>query len=276
VVVRRPVDEVVESLAAFGFDRAVMAPAMKRLNAKLDQIVSRVPCLEVTFDALNEEETCRAVWEHCLPYSFDHAHWHRLAGQNVQCDMLALVRHAVAFRQQMTKLGAQARHAEIRELMARKPTEPQGITFQTEDCDSWYRDGRRLFEDHCFTVGEDPAEWEKKNWPLFRALEGAGAMQITTARSNGRMFGYLMTLIGPSLVESSRTTAVHTTFYADPSFPGLGMKLQRTVLENLKARGVDDVMWEAGKRGSGPRLGTMYRRLGATEHGETYRLALTE
>lgn len=277
VVVRRPVAEVVESLAAFGFDCAVMEPIMRRLDAKLDQVVKRVPgVLEVAFNDLNEEATCQAVFEHCLPYEFDRKHWQKWAGQNVQCDMRELVRYVAAFRPQLDKLTAQAKHAELRELMTRKPVEPEGLTFQVEDCETWQRDGRRLFEDHCFTVGENPNEWEEKNWPLFRAIESVGALQIMTARSNGRMFGYLMTLVSPSLVKAGRTAATHTTFYADPSFPGLGMKLQRAALEELKTRGVDEVVWEAGKRGSGPRLGTMYRRLGAIEHGETYRLELTE
>ena len=277
VVVRRPVAEVVESLAAFGFDRAVMEPLMRKLDAKLTQVVKRVPgVLEVTFDALNKEETCKAVFEHCLPYKFDRAHWQRLAGQNVQCDMLGLVRYAAAFRPQLNKLASQAKHVELREMMVKPLAEPDGVTFQIEDCDTWQRDGRRLFEDHCFTVGEDPGEWEKKNWDLFRAIENVGALQIMTARSNGRMFGYLMTLITPSLAAMDKTSAAHTTFYADPSFPGLGMKIQRAALNALKERGVDDVVWEAGKRGSGPRLGAMYRRLGALEHGETYRLELTE
>ena len=277
VVVRRPVAEVVESLAAFGFDRAVMQPLMEKLDKKLSQVVKRVPgVLEVSFDALNDEATCRAVFEHCLPYRFDAARWRKLAGDNVQCDMMAMVRYASAYKQQLSKLAATARHLELKELAARKPVEPEGVTFQTEDCDTWQRDGQRLFEDHCATVGEDPREWEAKNWPLFRALEGVGAMQITTARSNGRMFGYLMTLISPSLTSAKTTSATHTTFYADPAFPGLGMKLQREALAYLKARGVDEVVWEAGKRGSGPRLGAMYRRLGAVEHGATYRLQISE
>lgn len=276
VVVRRPVAEVVESLAAFGFDRPVMEPMMRRLDAKLRQIVKRVPnVLEVTFDGLNDEATCKAVFEHCLPYAFNKAHWARLSRENVQCDMRALVRYAAAFRPQLDKLASVARHLELKEMASRKPVEPQGVTFQTEDCATWRRDGRRLFEDHCAIVGEDPREWEDKNWTLFERLEEVGAMQITTARSNGRMFGYLMTLVAPSLVSAKTTSATHTTFYADPGFPGLGMKLQREALARLKARGVTEVVWEAGKRGSGPRLGAMYRRLGAVEHGETYRLQLT-
>lgn len=275
VVVRRPVGEVVESLAAFGFDAAVMEPLMRRLDAKLAQIVKRVPgVLEVSFAALNDEATCRAVFEHCLPYSFDAKHWRRLAGENVQCDMQALVRYAAAFHPQMEKLSAQAKHIELREMMTRKPVEPAGVTFQIEDCATWQRDGRALFEDHCVVVGEDPREWERKNWPLFRAIESAGAMQITTARCNGRMFGYLMTLLSPSLVAGGRISATHTTFYADPAFPGLGLKLQRAALGTLRERGVNEVVWEAGERGSGPRLGAMYRRLGAAKHGEVYRLPL--
>ncbi len=276
VVVRRPVAEVVESLAAFGFDRAEMAPLMERLDRKLAQIVKRTGALEVTFDSLNDEATCKAVFEHCLDEPFDRAHWLKLAGENVQCDMQALVRYCAAYRPQMEKLAATAKHLELKELASRKPVEPGGITFQTEDCETWQRDGRRLFEDHCTIVGEDPREWEAKNWELMHRLYDAGVMQITTARSNGRMFGYLMTLVVPSLADGGVTAATNTTFYADPSFPGLGMKLQREALGYLKERGVDEVVWEAGKRGSGPRLGAMYRRLGATEHGETYRLQLTE
>lgn len=277
VVVRRPVAEVVESLAAFGFDKAVMEPLMMRLDAKLAQVAKRVPnALEVTFDALNDEETCKAVFEHCLPYTFDRNHWQRLASENVQCDMRALVRYAAAFRPQLDKLAATAKHSELKELASRKPVEPGGITFQTETVDAWMQDGQALFAEHCALVGEDPREWEQKNWPLFRAIESVDAMQIITARCNGRMFGYLMTLVAPSLVESGRVSATHTTFYADPSFPGLGMKLQREALGLLRERGVNEVVWEAGKRGSGPRLGAMYRRLGAVAHGETYHMQLTE
>lgn len=275
VVVRRPVAEVVESLAAFGFDRAVMEPLMRRLDRKLAQIAKRVPnALEVTFDALNDEATCQAVFEHCLPYKFDRAHWQRLANENVQCDMRALVRYAAAFRPQLNKLAAIARHAELTEMATRNPVEPGGVTFQTETVDTWMQDGRGLFAEHCAQVGEDPGEWEHKNWSLFRAIEAMGGMQIMTARCNGRMFGYLMTLIAPSLTSEKVVSATNTTFFADKSFPGLGLKLQRASLAELRKRGVNEVVWEAGKRGDGPRLGTMYRRLGAQEHGQAYRLQL--
>jgi hypothetical protein len=52
------------------------------------------------------------------------------------------------------------------------------------------------------------------------------------------------------------------------------MKLQRASLAALRERGVDEVVMRAGHRGSGPRLGTIYRRLGAEEFGNLYRLEL--
>jgi hypothetical protein len=36
------------------------------------------------------------------------------------------------------------------------------------------------------------------------------------------------------------------------------------------------VFFEAGKRGSGPRISMLYKRLGAQDHGSAYRLQLKE
>ena len=52
------------------------------------------------------------------------------------------------------------------------------------------------------------------------------------------------------------------------------MKLQRAAIETLQARGVNEVFFRAGVRGSGPRMGAMYRRLGAADDGQLYKLNL--
>ena len=88
------------------------------------------------------------------------------------------------------------------------------------------------------------------------------------------MFGYLMTLITPSLTSESVTAAVNTTFYASPDAPGLGLKLQRETMRTLKARGVDHVFMQAGTRGSGPRIASMFKRRGAVDDGQMFRLQL--
>ena len=83
-----------------------------------------------------------------------------------------------------------------------------------------------------------------------------------------------MAIISPSLEAANLMTATHTTFYASPEFKGLGMKLQRASIDSLKAKGVDEAYFYAGVRGSGPRIGTLYKRLGATNYGEFYKLTL--
>jgi hypothetical protein len=278
--IRRPVAEVVESLMRIpgcAFDREAVHALMTRLDRKLDQIEARIPgCLSVRYADLADEAACAALFEHCLPYRHDSARWASLAPINVQIDMRALIRYCTAYAPALEKLAATARHRSLASLQTRRPVVAEGLTIQTEHLETWRADAQRLFEEHCATVGEDPGEWRDKNWTLMEDMDRLGMMQITTARCNGRMFGYLMTLVTPSLSASGKTSGTHTTFFADPAFPGLGMKLQRAALASLKERGVDEVFWEAGKRGSGPRLGAMYRRLGAADHGETFRLALSE
>jgi len=99
-------------------------------------------------------------------------------------------------------------------------------------------------------------------------------MQILVARSNGKPFGYLMTLLSPSLEAPGQTIAQHTTFFADKAFPGLGLKLQRAAMANLKEKNVSEVFMRAGVRGEGERIGALYKRLGAQDFGRMYRVEL--
>lgn len=277
LVIRRPVKEVIESLLAIpgiAFDRPSLTKGMIALDRKLDQIEARLPCLSVNYADLANEAACASIFEYCLPYSHDHDHWARFAPANLQMDMRAAVKYVNAFRPQMQKLSAVAKHKMLTDLAVKQPVLADGITIQSESFDTWLRDAKSLFNEHLIEVGEAPGDWQKKNIPLMRVLDENGMMQVTTARSNGRMFGYLMTLISPSLTSENVISATNTTFYASKDAPGLGLKLQRAALRSLKERGVDEVFWEAGKRGSGPKLGSLYKRLGAVDHGHTYRLDL--
>jgi len=280
LIVRRPVSEVVDSLMnilGLTFDRAVLERTIAKLDRKLDQIEARCAnVLSVNFDDLNDETVCAAAFEHCLPHAHDHKHWTRLAPVNVQIDMPALMRYAQAYQPALDKVAAIAKHQTLAAMATREPVEPEGITFQTETFDDWLDGAARLFDDHLVAVGEAPGNWQNKNIGLMQRIYDAGAMQIMTARCNGRMFGYLMTLVAPSLADENLTTATHTTFYADSAFPGLGLKLQRAALRELKKRGVDEVFLEAGQRGSGPRLSVLYKRLGALDYSQVYRMQLTE
>ena len=277
VVVRRPAAEVVESLMrlGLGFERKALAANMARYDRKLDQIEARLPnVLTVDYTELDTEAACAAVFEHCLPYQHDPAWWARVSPVNVQCNMRAMLRYWQAYAPQLEALGKVAKHQTLGVLARRPPVSVDGMTFQTEEFDAWLNAAQHLFAEHLVQVGEAPDAYLDKNIPLMRKLDEIGCMQVTTARSNGRMFGYLMSIISPSLESKSVLTACHTTFYASPDVPGLGLKLQRAALTALRARGVDEVLLRAGVRGSGPRMGALYKRLGAEDFGHLYKLEM--
>jgi GNAT superfamily N-acetyltransferase len=151
---------------------------------------------------------------------------------------------------------------------------PDGITIAEEPLARVLEDAQGLIRDHQVLVGEIPDGGIGKNWPMFHVLHDNGALQVMAARSNGRIFGYLLTTITPSLESSDTKLAVHNSFYASPEFPGLGLKIQRAALALLKDKGVNEVIWHAGVRGSGPRMGVLYKRLGAAPLGELYQMKM--
>lgn len=277
-VIRRPVAEVTESLMRQGaatYDETALAKTLCHLDRKLDQIEGRVPgVLSVRFADMAREDVCARIFEHCLPYRHDRDHWAKLAPVNIQVDMRAFTRYAQAYLPALTKLAEAAKHHSLMRMNLGRAPAPNGMTIGPESFDAWERDGVALFEQHCVLVGEAPGNWKNKNIPLMRRLYEAGTLQVMTARSNGRMFGYLMTVISPSLEAEHLKVAVHTTFFASPDVPGLGMKLQRAALASLNEQGIDEVFMQAGVRGAGERAGILYKRLGAESAGHIFRLRL--
>jgi GNAT superfamily N-acetyltransferase len=274
-VIRRDPVEVADSLMAIGgFNRQALITQMKKLDAKLDQIEHRIPnVLSVGYHNMNEAN-CARIFEHCLPYAHDHGWWEIVDKINIQCSMPALLRYYRAYQPQLQKLESQAKHTILAQFAAKPVVLSGGLSIQQESLASFYQDGQKLFADHLVHVGEAPEAVFNKNYELGQRLENNGALQIMVARCNGRMFGYLMTILSPSpeIQGLENTVACHTTFYASPEFPGLGLKLQRAALQVLRERGIKEVFWRAGVRGSGPRMGPLYRRLGAVEDGTMYRL----
>ena len=279
-VIRRPVDEVVESLMQIpgcAFDCAAIHKAIAAQDRKLAQIEARVPgVLSIPYADLAREDACAALFEHCLPYAHDSERWAALAPINIQINMPALIRYCQAYRPALEKLASVARHRGMTTFALRRPVEAGGMTFQAESFDGWLRDAAPMLDQHHAQIGEAPENWRNKNIPLLRAMDEIGAMQITTARSNGRMFGYLMTLLTPSLADANMMTAVNTAFFADPTCPGLGLKLQREALASFRKMGIGEVLWETNTVGGGNRIASIYRRLGAEEKGAVYRLRLAE
>jgi GNAT superfamily N-acetyltransferase len=280
-VIRRPVDEAVASMLALGldFDTQRLTTVMRNLDHKLGQIAARCPdVLSLTYAELKTEEACARLFEHCLPFRHDPAWWRDVSALNLQIDMAALLRYYAAHAHQLEKLAKTVKHRIISTLLPfglpRSDAEFDGMTFQVEPGRDFYRDAQALFAEHLVQTGQAPDDHARKNLPLLFRLDDLGMLQCLTARSNGRMFGYLQSIIAPSLDDPNVLQAEHTIFFASPAIRGLGMRLQRAALTMLRKRGVQHVIMRAGHRGSGPRLGTFYRRLGAEEFGQLYRLEL--
>lgn len=278
ITVRRPVADVLASLRRGGltFDDAPMTAMLRDVGLKLDQIERRLPnVLAVSFDDLATEEGCARVFEHCLGLAHDHAWWAACEPINIQIDLSHLTRYFAAHRPQVEKLLKVAKHRSVAMMSRRAVEPPEGFTFQHEPARQFHADARDLIADHFCQIGAAPDEGENGNWKLIYEMDDLGLIQTMTARSNGRIFGYLQTAIGPMFETPGARQAWHTLFYASPDTHGLGMKLQRAALARLREMGVDEVVMRAGVRGDGPRLGTLYRRLGAEDLGQLYRVGIT-
>ncbi len=276
-VVRRPIEEVLASLERVTgpVDVAAVTRMLKRADRKLDQIEHRTGCLSVSYADLLTEEGCARLFEHCLPYKHDHAWWAALAPLNVQVNFPASVRHYFAHEPQIKRMAAQAKVLTLAEFdRTRQFHEPDELSIKEDTFDNFYRDCQHLFAEHLTKVGEAPDNFERKNLDLYRKLETAGALQVMVARCNGKAFGYRVTLVSQSLDDPNTTSAFPTTHFASPAFPGLGRQLQRASQAALRAHGVTEAFLHAGSRGDGPRLGPIYERMGAVEHGRLYRLKL--
>ena len=274
--IRREPEQVLESLARHGFDPALMDKPLARMNAKLDQIEHRLGALRVDYDELALPSGGAKLFQHCLALPFDqgwYEYWNKV---NLQVDLGIILRYYQAHLPQLENLARQAKQKILRKLQRRATIEANGITIQQEGFESFFQDSQTLFARHLVEVGEAPNAFLEKNLELMRKLDSIGAMQITTARANGRVFGYLMALIAPSLERTDVTDALHLTFYADSAVPGLGLKLQRASANALRERGVDDLYLRAGVRGDGARMSTLYRRLGSENFGQLFKLALKE
>jgi len=273
VTVHRPVAAVAASLRRGGmcFEDADMLPVLEHQAAKLRQIDRRLPdVLSVRAEDLADEACCAEVFEHCLQCTHDPVWWAAWAPVNVQVSIPHFLRYAAAYGTQTARLIAQARHRILADM--RRPVAMNGVVFQQEPFRTFLEDGRAAYEEHFVSLGETPHYWQTCNLPLFQGLDDGGALHVWTARAghNGRLCGYLLTVLAPSFDRRGEIAGEQMAFYADGSRPGLGQKLQRTSIEDLRARGVKRVTMPV----SVPRLNLLYERLGAAPWPQVYGLEL--
>lgn len=98
VVVRRPIDDVMRSMVNIDlqgeayYDVPRLRKVMEYGNRMLDEISEQPGVLTVDFDDLSTIQGCKAIFEHCLPYEFDRGWWEFMVDQNIQVDVLSVIR----------------------------------------------------------------------------------------------------------------------------------------------------------------------------------------
>lgn len=279
VVVRRPVEDVVASLMRLGpFNEDAMRAGMRRLDAKLDQIVARWPgVVEVQFKDLNDAAVCNAIHRHCLGGDMDFARWGALVGQNLQSDFGFQMRYYLSHQRQIERFRSEMAAHEYQALTKGRFREPDELVFAAESIrTAWASARTELAAQHASQAGEHACAQDEKPYELLCQLEDLENLHVVTARSNGRLAGYLVMTVTPSLEKPGLTVAQPNFLFATPHYPGVGLKLHRAAIEQLRERGVDDLVMRAGVRADGPRLGALYRRLGATDHGQLWRISLKD
>ena len=275
VTVRRPLEEVLESVTRLGIPPETgLSEKLRRLDAKLDQVEARLPeVVSVRYQDLAHAETCKRVFEHCLLTPFDLAWWEYWNSIRVQADFRASLRYWYAHLSQLMKVAMEARYRMMAELVAQPDRIGDGLVIGEESFEPVYREGKQMFEDHCVASGEAPDAWTRENIPVLETMDRMGLLQVMTARANGKLFGYLVTMVGSLLADSADRSATHTLFYASPAWPGAGLRLQRAALAALAAKGVEEVYMRSGL-GPGSRVEILYRRLGAQPEGRLFKIEL--
>jgi len=127
VVIRRPIGEVVESLLRAGaqVSRDSLISLVTRLDAKLVQVTRRlVGVLSVRYDELGDIETCRRVFEFCLPgVPFDQRWYSFLAPINIQAPLWAMENYIRAYLPQLARMARIARNESLL-VIAKKELSP--------------------------------------------------------------------------------------------------------------------------------------------------------
>ncbi len=96
VVILRPIEDCVDSLMRidfegfFTFDRAKLQKIMTRGRRCLDKIAKDQNVLVINYSDLEKENTCRRLFEFCLPYAFDREWWEYMKDKNIQVNLKEL------------------------------------------------------------------------------------------------------------------------------------------------------------------------------------------
>ncbi len=153
-----------------------------------------------------------------------------------------------------------------------KLSEVKGVTFTREKLTDLRDEGEKMFLEHWREANVDASLPLDPDWALYERMEELDMEVCVVARADGRLVGYAVYLIVPTL-HYRHKAGVADVFYIEPAYRKgwVGIELFRVVERLLRERGVP-VMETRVK--THLNVGTVMRYLGmsCTEH--LYRKAL--
>lgn len=152
------------------------------------------------------------------------------------------------------------------------------IRIGLETFDSLWPEADALARKHFQEVdgGVEPNRPFELDAPLMRMIEQAGSLKIITARVNGKLVGYCSWNISPDVESRGLLIAQQGAWFIDEEHEGLGIRMFRVAISELKKFGVKNIFPHHRMQGRGVRLGRIFERLGAKEIQHTYSLWIGE
>lgn len=154
------------------------------------------------------------------------------------------------------------------------------IEIGWEAWDRFWPEADALVATHFGEVAGDlePHRPYKLDSDVLKQACDIGLMKIMTARADGRLVGYLTWNVHLDPESAGLLVAYQGGWYVadEPGLAklGLGLKLYRRSVEELKKLGVKYAFPHHRNRGRGAKLGMLFRRLGAVEVQTGYSLYL--
>lgn len=105
----------------------------------------------------------------------------------------------------------------------------------------------------------------KLNTAVLEILDRQGSFKVVTARTKGRLVGYLTWTIQRDVESCDLLVAQQGAWYVAPGNAGAGRKLADHSIEYLREIGVGGIYFHHRLLGRGAALGAFFTRLGATE-----------
>ena len=272
ILVRRPVDEVVQSFTR-NLGLMVDVTELHRRNVMLNEIAAMPDVLSFDYADLIKPQTCAAIFEACLNRPFNEAWWRDWDMLNVQVNMPAWLKVIEA-----TEAGRLCLRTELEAMVnaARTSTVPD-VTVAAEKVADVWNELALLGADHFAEVDggvDEPNRHYKLDRTLLQASEDCGMLYIVAARVSGKLAAYIMWQIGSDVECEGLRVAEQGPWFCDAASPvgGLGMRVFRYSVDALKAAGIQNLTLHHRLHGRGAKLGAFYKRLGARETKHEYSL----